>query len=126
MASTPRFASEPYVGMVQVATANTNKDGTTGTYGTISPGVDVRVDRIRIVATVTTTAGMIRLFLDDGSNVRLWREIPVVAITPAASTPGFAASLPVEDFMLPSTWSVKVSTEKSETFNVFLHGGDLT
>lgn len=126
MASAPLFASVPYVGMAQIGTANTNRDGTTGTYATVSPGVPCRIDRIRIAATGSTTAGMIRIFLSDGTNVRLWREIPVVAITPSGTAPVYSISIPVEDLAIPSTWSIKLSTHNAETFNVFLHGGDLS
>jgi hypothetical protein len=126
MAATPAYAASPNVGMVQISTANTNKDGTTGTYGTLftAGASGSRIDRITITSTGTTTAGMVRLFVNDGSNARLWLEVPIPAVTPSASTPGFSFSTPIEDFAIDTGWSIKCSTEIAETFNVFAFGGD--
>jgi hypothetical protein len=40
-----------------------------------------KVFEVRVQATVTTTAGMVRLYYYDGTNTRLFDEIPVSAIT---------------------------------------------
>lgn len=57
----PIFVLTPVLAQAQVSAANTNRDGTGtivdlvtgGTYGT-------RIDKVRICATGTTTAGVIR------------------------------------------------------------------
>lgn len=130
MAADPVFAVTPKVGMVQISTANTNRDGT-GTLGTVltagSSGSVIK--KIRVQATGTTTAGVVRLFLDDGTNVRLIQEIIVPAITPSTSVEAFARTItygPDDILHLPSnTWLLKASTNNAETFNVFAFYADL-
>jgi len=125
MGGTPNFTTYISLGMTQIATANANRDGT-GTLGTVvtSAGLGLRIDLVRIVATSTTTNGMIRLFIDDGTNVRLWKEIPVVATTPSATVEAFTAEYaPTLPLLLPSTYILKAGTEKAETFNVLSVGG---
>lgn len=122
----PIFTLTPKIHMVQIATANTNRDGT-GTLGTgITGGTNgTRITRIDVVATGTTTAGMVRLFIDNGTNVRLWEEIPVTAITPSATVEVFKGSfVPTEPLVLPSAYILKFSTHNAETFNVIQHAGD--
>jgi hypothetical protein len=124
--TTPIFTITPKVGMVQVSVANTNRDGT-GTLGTVITGATngTRINRIDIVAIVTTTAGMVRLFISDGTNHRLWKEVPVTAITPSATVAAFSGSVvPTEPLILPSGYSLRASTHNAETFNVIAHAGD--
>ncbi len=112
--------------MVQIATANTNRDGT-GTLGTgITGGTNgTRIIRIEAVATGTTTAGMVRVYIDNLTNVRLIEEIPVTAITPSASVEVFKGSIvPTEPLVMPSGYILKFSTHNAETFNVVQYAGD--
>ncbi len=123
--TTPIFPASVALGMVQVSTANTNRDGT-GTMGTLlTAGANgTRIDRLVIKATVTTTAGMIRFFVHDGTNTRLIREVVVTAITVGASTAAFESDLVTPDLYLPtSSYQLRVSTEKAEAFNVYAFGG---
>lgn len=130
MASTAQFASTPKVGIVNISTANTNRDGT-GTIGTVftAGAGGSRIDKISIQARATTTSGMIRLFIHDGSTSFLFKEVPVIAITPAASVPAFQYSLSQEidavlPIVLPTGYSLRASTEKAENFNIIASGGD--
>jgi len=127
MATQPSFAITPRIGMGQVTTANTNRDGS-GTIATILTGVaaGTRINEIVIEATVTTTAGMVRLYLHDGTNARLFDEFVVTAITPGASTAVYRASKTYDNLVLPSaSWSIRASTHNTETFNVIVLGADL-
>lgn len=124
----PIFVLTPKIGIGQISTANTARDGT-GTIGTIlSAGTyGTRVHRIVIRATVTTTAGMIRLFIHDGSNARLYREIPVTSITPSGTVEAFSHILDLQNedaIILPTGHSLRASTHNAEAFNVFAEGGD--
>lgn len=124
--TTPIFTITPKIGMAQISTANTNLDGI-GTLGTVITGTanGTRINRIDIVATGTTTAGMVRLFISDGTNHRLWREVPVTAITPSATVQAFQDEVvPTEPLVLPSGYSLRASTHNAETFNVIAHAGD--
>jgi hypothetical protein len=127
MATQPAFATTPRIGMGQVTTANTNRDGT-GTIATILTGVaaGTRINEIVIEAVGTTTAGMVRLYLHDGTNARLFDEFVVTAITAAASTAVYRAAKTYDNLVLPSSsWSIRASTHNTETFNVIVLGADL-
>lgn len=126
--TSPIFPLTPVIGAGQVSTANSTRDGT-GTLATILTGGTngTRVQKITIKATVTTTAGMIRLFIDDLTNKRLWKEVLVTAITVSATVAGFEYTLQLfgEDALhLPSGYILKASTEKAEAINVIAEGGN--
>lgn len=131
MATTPSFASTIKTGIATLTTANTNRDGS-GTLATVyTAGTNgSRIDFIKITATGTTTAGMVRLFITSGTNNYLYHEIPVLAITPSATTEVFQAYLTSEKdvnvlpIFLESGEALKASTHNSETFNVIAFGGD--
>lgn len=131
MATQPQYATTPKCGIGQVSVANTNRDGT-GTIVTIfSAGANgSRIDAINLKAVGTTTAGMLRLFLHDGTNARLLTEVPVVAITPSGTLPTWEAQLNVNTMaqvlplVLPTGYSLRASTHNAETFNVSALGGD--
>lgn len=127
MAASPVFAVTPRIGAVQLSVANTNRDGTTGTYGTvISAGNSgTRIAEIAVQATGTTTAGMVRLFTNDGTNNRMFDEIAVAAASPTASVKATRISTTYTNLTLPSGWSIKASTHNGEVINVFALGADL-
>ena len=119
MASAPTYASTPVGAVVQIATANTNRDGT-GALGTLhtAGSTGTRIDDIYITATGTTTAGVIRMFMFDGTNNRLIQEILVTAITPSTSVSVWSVTLTNQAIILPNTYALKFSTNAAETFNV--------
>lgn len=126
---TPIFPITPAFGTGVLGTANTNRDGT-GTMATVIIGgtFGTRINRITIIATGATTAGMVRLFIYDGvSSTKMWKEISVSAITPSATVLAFVyvLSLTGEDaLILPNGFQLRAATEKAEAFNVIAEGGD--
>lgn len=111
-------------GMQTISTANSNLDGTTGTYSSaIITGASngTLIKTITIKAQTNTTQGMVRLFINDGSTNRLISEIEIPAVTKSATDPAFEITIPV-DYALESGWLLKASTEKAETFNVIAEG----
>lgn len=128
MADKPVFVGNVNTQAVSVSTANTNRDGT-GTIGTLyTAGANgSRVHKITVKATDTTTAGMIRFFLHNGSAYFLYLEIAVNPITPSASQEAFGAIYDLfgeNAIVIPSGWSIRVSTNNAENFNVIAEGGD--
>jgi hypothetical protein len=109
---------------VAISTANTNRDGT-GTIGTVyTAGANgTLIERVDISATGTTTAGVVRLYVHNGSTAFLWKEILVSAITPSTSIAAFTRAVR-ERLYMPSGWSLRASTHNAETFNVHAWGGD--
>lgn len=131
MSATPAYASTPKCTIGALSAANTNLNGT-GTIATVfTAGTNgSRIDAINIKATTTTTAGMVRLFVHDGSTAHLLAEIPVIAITPSSTQPAWEAQLNSNSLsqmlplILPTSYSLRASTHNAETFNVIAIGGD--
>jgi hypothetical protein len=131
MSTSAQYASVPKVGVGQISTANTTRDGT-GTIGTVfTAGTNgSRIDMIDVQATATTTAGMVRLFVHNGTNAILLGELPVVAVTPSGTSPAFTMQLNTNTMsqllpiVLPTGWSLRASTNNAEAFNVIAFGGD--
>ena len=131
MAIQAQYASVPRCAIGQVSTANTTRDGT-GTIATIftAGSNGSRIDAIILKAIATTTAGMIRLFVHDGTNARLLTEVPVTPLTPSGTLPSWEAQLNTNTMtqflpvFLPSGFSLRASTNNAETFNVIAEGGD--
>ena len=121
MSSSAQYAATPKTAVAQVSTANTARDGT-GTLATVftAGASGSRIDDIAIIATGTTTAGMVRLFLHDGTNARLWREVAVGAVTPSATVSPFSSLLGSLALVLQTGWSLRASTHNAETFNVLV------
>ena len=121
MSTSSNYAATPKTAVAQVTTANTARDGT-GTLATVftAGASGSRIDDIAIIATGTTTAGMVRLFLHDGTNARLWREVAVSAITPSATVSPFSSLLGSLALVLQTGWSLRAATHNAETFNVLV------
>jgi hypothetical protein len=131
MAVSPQFVSTAKLGSAALSAANTGRDGT-GTIVTVfTAGTGgSRIDAIAIKATASTTAGMIRLFIHDGTNTRLLTELPVTAVTPSATAPAWEAQLntnsmsQVLPIILPTGYSLRAATNNAEAFNILATGGD--
>lgn len=128
MASNPVFAVTPRIGMVELTVANGNRDGVTGTYADVIVGASTgtRIAEIVIQASVTTTAGMVRLFLTDGVTTRMFDEVAVAAATVSASVKGTRLSTTYNNLILPNqNWKIIASTNNANNINVFALGADL-
>lgn len=129
--TTPVFVITPKIGMVRFSTGNSNRDGT-GTLADVITGgsFGTRVDRIVVKASSTTTAGMVRFYVYDGSSAtRLWREELVTAITPSGTVASFEKVLLSPEvsqplLVLPSNYVLKISTVNAEQFDCIAHAGD--
>ena len=127
MAAAPVFAVTPRLTSVAVATANTNRDGT-GTLVSLITGVaaGTRINEVAVQATVTTTAGMVRIYLYDGTNYRLWDEVAIPVATVSASVKGIRVATTYNNLILPSaSWQLFASTHNGEAFTVTTMGADL-
>lgn len=130
MATQPTYAANPRsVDRASVGTANTNRDGS-GTIATIATGSSAgfKIQEVVAQATVTTTAGMVRLYLstDGGSTWKLFDELVVGAATVASAVPAYRISKNYQNLVLYST-SMKLgaSTHNAENFEVWALGADL-
>lgn len=115
-----QFVSTPKNGVAQVSVANTNRNGT-GDLQTVftAGGGGSRIDELVITAQASTTDGMLRLFISDGTNNRLIQEIPVVASTPSSTIPAWRTEVTFnQGLVLQAGWMLKASTEKAEVFSI--------
>ena len=104
MSTSPTFASTPRIGVANVSTANTNRDGT-GTIVDILTGAaaGTRIDRIVVKATADPADSVVTLFVHNGTSYFLFDEIdlgnPVAAST---ILPSFRLERPYLDLVLPT------------------------
>lgn len=115
------------VGMATLTTANTNLDGTGALTDIITAASNgTHIQSVTVKSQVTTTQGMIRLFLYDGSNSKLLTEIRVPALAKSTTVNSFSASIDFSGrgFALESGWKLQATTQISETFNVIADGLD--
>lgn len=128
MTNTPVFTQTPKHAVVQVSTANTNVDGTTGTYATVvTAGANgSKIERIRIESVGTTGADKVRLFIGG----KLYQETLMTATTPSntvtnyvvdfdCTQPGALVVLAANEIMLAN-----VNTGAGNLFNVHVFYGD--
>lgn len=130
MSSTPTFVSTPRLGIANVSSGNTNRDGS-GTVTSVLTGVSAgtKVTEVVAQAAVTTTAGMVRLFLstDGGSTWKLFDELPIAAATVSSSVAGTRVAKTYTNLILKdASTQLGATTHNSESINVVAHGGDLT
>lgn len=116
-------------GSYNMVTANTNLDGTSGTFYTIlecSVANGTLIKTITIKAATTLTKGMVRLFINDNAtNPFLIAEVEIPARSQGSIQESFAVSLEV-DFMLKNGWALNATTENAESIFVWAEGLDLT
>lgn len=126
MAVSPQFAVTPRLAVAQASTANTATDGT-GTLATVitAASTGTKIYEVVIDAVGNTTAGMVRLFVNDGTNSRLFDEFNISATTISSTVPTFRTSKTYSNLTLPSGYSLRGSTHNAETFNIFAFGADL-
>ena len=130
MATNPSFVSTPRLEVVQVGTANTNRDGS-GTLGTLITGAaaGTRVFEIVAQAAESTTAGMVRIFLstDGGTTKRLIDEISIAAATASGSVKATRNSAVYQNLVLEDANCILyASTHVAEDINVCVMAADLT
>ena len=126
----PLFAQVPRIGIARLTTAETSIDAAPANVVTVLTAATDHtiVSRVLVKAAQTTTAGMVRLWLYDGSTYRLYEEISVSAVTPSATVQAWEGEsvriTPDRPMVLPSGWSLRATTEKGEKFNVSAFGGE--
>jgi hypothetical protein len=125
----PIFPLVPNVGVGQLSLASTSLTAPANPATVLTAGANgTRIDAVNVEAVGTTTAGMVRLFLYDGSTYHLVEEIAVTAATPSATVKAFNALstffTPTTPRSIPSGWSLRAATHNAETFRVTGLGGD--
>lgn len=83
-------------GVVNISTANSNLNGSTGSYALLLTGAanGTIINSFRIKATQATSQGMIRFFISSSGNTQLLKEVQVPACTPTAVQPSYEMQIP--------------------------------
>lgn len=127
MSATPNFANTPRSEQGQVTTANTARDGSGTPVNIFTAGASGSlITRIQVTAVGATSEGVIRVFLSDGTNHRLFEELLVPASTPSVAREVWQGYVDYSGALtvLESGWSLRFTTHVTETFNVCVFGGD--
>ena len=70
-------------------------------------------------------AGMVRLYVHDGTTSHIYRELPVAAISASGSTAAHRSEILTPDLRLPTTgYELRASTNNAEPFRVHALAGD--
>ena len=126
MASTPQFAATVRCGIGTLSTADTARTGVPTNPVTIftAGSSGSRIDQIDVTANGTTTLGVVRLWIYNGTSYYLYQEVLVDAFTPSTTISVYSSTLTFNNFMLPSGHSLRATTHNSELFTVAAFGGD--
>ncbi|MGE0568124.1 MAG: hypothetical protein AB7O73_09260 [Bacteroidia bacterium] len=131
LGSTIQFIAN--AGSGNVNTANSNLDGSTGTYSTIFTAASgggtsgAAINSIVIKAQQTTSLGMVRLFIVDTSGMNpgvLFSEVFIPSVVQSSVTKTFSYQALSGTLCLPPGYSIMASTENSETFSIVIDGSD--
>lgn len=76
----------------------------------------------------TTVAGLVYIFLYDGSNYHLFDTITVTAVTASATVPGFRQRNTYTNLVLKTGWSLRASQSiagNASILKIHAFGGDI-
>jgi hypothetical protein len=132
MAVAAQYASIPKVGSALLTTADASltAPSTVGTVFTAGSSGS-RIDYIDIQGVATTVAGIINLFIFDGTTYFLWQQVPVQAVTSSTTLPAFSVTLSsnananIMPLSFPAGFSLRATTSTAQTgVRVIAYGGD--
>ena len=132
MAVNAQYAATPKIGSALLTAADTSLTAPTTVGTVLTAGASgSRIDYIEIQGVATTIAGLINLFIFDGTTYFLWQQIPILAITSGTTAPAFTANLSsntnanILPLNLPTGYSLRATTTTAQTgIRVIAYGGD--
>jgi hypothetical protein len=132
MATAAQYASTPVFGSATLSTADTSLTAPTTVGTVLTAGASgTRIDYIDIQGVATTVAGLINLFVFDGTNYILWQQLPVQAVTSSTTAPAFALALSsngnsnIMPLTLPTGFSLRATSSVAQTgVRVSAYGGN--
>jgi hypothetical protein len=132
MATSAQYAATPRVGSANLTTADTSLTAPTTVSTILTAGASgTRIDYIDVQGVATTVAGLINLFIFDGTNYILWAQVPVIAVTSSTTAPAFQSTLSsnvnanLMPLIIPTGYSLRATTSVAQTgVRVTAMGGD--
>ncbi len=128
MATSPQFAATPNIGSnVVSSSANASYTAPTNTVTIVVAGSNgTKIEEVVFIGTGTTVAGVIGLFLYDGSTYHFYDSVVINAITPTTAVPPFRQVNSYGNLELKSGWTLVAATfVGSQLVNIVATGGDL-
>jgi hypothetical protein len=128
MATQPQFAATINNGSnVLSATADSSYTAPTHTVTLITAGANgSSIYEVDFYGTGTTVAGVVQLYLYDGSTYHAFASQLVTVVTPSTTQPPFSASQTFSNLSIKTGWSlVATSFVASQLINVQAFGADL-
>jgi hypothetical protein len=132
MSTSAQYASTPKIGSALLTTADTSLTAPT-TVGTVftAGASGSRIDYIDVQGVATTVAGLVNLFIFDGTNYFLYTQVPIQAITSSTTAAAFISVLSsngnanILPINLPTGYSLRATTSVAQTgIRVTALGGD--
>lgn len=127
IASDPQFASTINIGSALLGNAETDLQAPTTTSTIITAGASgTKVEEVVVQASksgslvATTVAGLVYIFLYDGSNYRLFDTITVSAVTASSTTAGNRTSRTYPNLFLKSGWSLRASQSVASNASILV------
>jgi len=112
------------IGTATAVVANNKLDGTGTLVTVLVAGGSITINNVVIKASVMSTEGMVRLFVEDPSkNIKLLEEVTISARVSSGTVPTVSHVVNfVKGFVLEKNLKLLASTENAESFNVFADG----
>lgn len=127
MATTPQFYNIPHDEAGATATvANTNLDGTTGTYVTVATGAanGSEFDYIDLDSQAAVTEGWVRFWKKKSTfTILLWQEY-IPPVTQATKVASYQKRIPLSFGLESASWSLIMATHTGDDFHAIAHGFD--
>lgn len=133
MAVDPQFAATVQLGAATLGAVETSVTVPTTTSVIVTAAAaGTKIEEIVVHAvdnnlTATTVAGLVYVFLYDGSVYHLFDALPVTAVTASATTAPFRVSRTYTNLWIKTGWSLRCSqshTTNASKLKVTAFGGD--
>jgi hypothetical protein len=132
MATSAQYASTPVFGSVNLTGSDTSLTAPVTIGSILTAGASgTRIDYIEIQGVATTVAGLVNLFVYDGTNYILWQQVPVQAVTSSTTAPAFTVALSsngnanIMPLNLPTGYSLRAAISVAQTgLRITAYGGN--
>lgn len=130
MATAPAFAATVNVGSGLVpATLDTSLTAPTNVTTIVTGGSSgTKVEELIFQAVLTTAAGVVNVFLYDGSTYNLYDQVLIAAVTSSTTAVAWRTNRQYSNLIVKSGWTLRVSQTISTNqsgIKVTATGGDL-
>jgi hypothetical protein len=128
MATQPNYAGTVNNGAALLGAAETSLTAPTTTSTVFTAGASgSKVEQISVTAIATTVAGVVYVFLHDGTNYRLFDVLAISANTASTSLVPYTVTKTYDNLLIKTGWTVRMSQSIAGNANLLVAhaaGGD--